>query len=213
MTRQQRRTLPIEDRLARALQRGRGPMTPTTFGALPTSPLIVAERTQVTPRMLPPGARAVFLMPSPRVQRARLDSRHHPRRVPEFYPRMGELIAQKVNAADLVRLNVDDLSMEQTVAEVEKLSGNRLAAGPTASTPAERRALLRQANRADVERYHALHARPWSAGDLETTICAFARACAHPDCHTQVELAVPHFPPPPDDASSPLLAPGHAPAD
>ncbi|WP_218010236.1 hypothetical protein [Actinomadura chibensis] len=212
MTRQQRRALPTEERLAMALQRERGPMTLDDLRGLPTSPLIVAEGTQIAPGILPPGARAVFLMPSPRVQRARLDLRHHPRRAPELYLRMGELVAREVNASDLPRLNVDDLSIEQTVAEVEKLFADMLAAGPTASTTAERRALLRQANRADVERYRALHARPWSAADLETTMRAFACECAHPDCHAQVELTVPDFPPPPDDTSPPVLAPGHAPA-
>ncbi|MBL7493953.1 hypothetical protein I6A60_31050 [Frankia sp. AgB1.9] len=117
-----------------------------------------------------------------------------------------------MNAADVPQINVDDLSIEQTVTEVEKLFADTLAAGPTASTTAERRALLRQTNRADVERYHALHTRPWSAGDLKTTIRAFACECAHPDCHTSVELTVPDFPGPPDGTSPLVLVPGHTPA-
>jgi hypothetical protein len=162
--------------------------------------------------MLPPGALAVFLIPSPRVQRARLEHRDRPRPARDLHLRLGELITQEVHAADVARLDVDDLSIEQTVAEVEKLFTDTLTAGPTASTTAERRALLRETNRADVERYHALHTRPWSAGDLETTRRAFACECAHPDCHAQVELAVPDFPPPPDSLSPPLIAPGHTPA-
>ena len=58
MTRQERRALSVEDRLVLALQRERGPMTLDDLRALPTSPLIVAEGTQITPRMLPPGAPA-----------------------------------------------------------------------------------------------------------------------------------------------------------
>jgi len=212
MTRQQRRDLSVEDILPMALQRERGPMTVDDLRALPTSPLIVAEGTQITPGMLPPGALALFLIPSPRVQRARLEHRDHPRPARELHLRLGELITQEVNAADVCQLNVDDLSVEQTVAEVEKLFADTLAAGPTASTAAERRALLRETNRADAERYNALHTRPWSAGDLQTTMRAFACECAHPDCHASVELAVPDFPPPPDDMPPPLLAPGHTPA-
>ncbi|MBL7494285.1 AAA family ATPase [Frankia sp. AgB1.9] len=120
MTRQQRRALSVEDILPMALQRERGPMTVDDLRALPTSPLIVAEGTQITPAMLPPGALAVFLIPSPQVQRARLEHRDHPRPARELHLRLGELITQEMIAADVRQLDVDDLSIDQTVAEVEK---------------------------------------------------------------------------------------------
>ncbi|MBL7493952.1 hypothetical protein I6A60_31045 [Frankia sp. AgB1.9] len=95
MTRQERRALPVEDLLPMALQHERGPMTLDDLRALPSSPLIVAEGTQITPRMLPPGALAVFLIPSPRVERARLDHRRHPHRGRDLHLRLGELITRR----------------------------------------------------------------------------------------------------------------------
>lgn len=56
-----------------SLHRERGPMTLDDLRALPTQPLIVAEGTQITPRIVPPNGSAVWLLPSLQTQRQRWD--------------------------------------------------------------------------------------------------------------------------------------------
>jgi hypothetical protein len=74
MTREQRRAAPIEDQLAMALQRERGAMTVDDLRALPVSPLIVAEGTQVLPSMLTPRSHVLWLMASKAVSAAGQDA-------------------------------------------------------------------------------------------------------------------------------------------
>ncbi len=205
LTREQLRAAPVEDRLAMTLQRERGPMTIDDLRALPASPLIVAEGTQVLPGMLPPGSRAVWLLPSPRVRRARLGARRGARGVPEVYLKMGEEIAAELDESDAPRLVVDDLTVEQTVAEVERFFAKELAEGPRARTVQERRELLRWANLADVERYHAFYSRPWNRVRIEDAVRSFACECGHPECEAEVALPVLRFPP----SRTSVLAEGH----
>ena len=208
LTPQQRQTAPIEERLAMALQRERGPMTVDDLRALPPSPLIVAEGTQVLPGMLPPASRALWLLAAPHVRRARLDERHKPAGAPELYLRIGQEITAEVTAADAPHLTVDALTADQTVAEVERFFADTLAEGPVAQTANERQALLRWTNRAEVERYRTYCARPWSTTDFDTKVHAFTCECPDPECDAIVELPMIDFPPS-DNDSPPVLADGH----
>jgi hypothetical protein len=206
---EQRAALPMPEQLAMALHRERGPLTVADLTALPRSPLIIAEGTQITPAIVPIGAPALFLTLSPDRQRERLEHRHGPGSAPRLYLHLGQVIADEIQQAGAPSLPVDDLSIDQAVAAVEAHFARPLADGPAASTATERRALLRYANRAEIQRYTDFHARPSSSGDLASVVHAFHCECDRPDCEALVELAVPDFPGPPDDGSSPLLAPGH----
>ncbi|MCI2419037.1 hypothetical protein MOQ72_16455 [Saccharopolyspora sp. K220] len=204
----ERTALPVAERVAMSLHVERGPMIVDDLRQLPTSPLIVAEGTSVTPNMLPPGSNAVWLLPSYEVQRARLAERHHPNSAPELYLHMWRVIAAEVRDADAT-LVVDDLTVNETVAAVERHFADSLSKGPNAETIDERRQLLRYANRAIVNQHEAGFARPWATGDVRTAIRTFDCECAQPDCEATVDLPIAAFPPPPDTTSPPLLAPGH----
>ena len=93
--------------------------------------------------------------------------------------------------------------VEETVAAVEELFAEALAAGPRAETPAERRALLREANAAIVSQVRGYYRRPWAEGDAETVERSFVCECGDPACEAAVELAVGAV------AAAPALAPGH----
>ncbi|GAA1967605.1 hypothetical protein [Catenulispora subtropica] len=206
---EQRAALPMPEQLAMALNRERGPLTVEDLAALPRAPLIIAEGTPITPDVVPSGAPALFLTLSADRRRERLDRRHGPGSVPARYLHLGQVIADELKESDAPTLAVDDLSPDQAVAAVEAHFARALARGPKAGTAAERRALLRYANRAEVQRHTDFHARPTSSGDLASVRHAFLCECDLPDCEAQVELAVSDFPGPPDDGSSPFLAPGH----
>lgn len=199
LTPRERAEVPAADWFAMSLHAERGPMIVDDLRVLPVSPLIVAEGTPVTPAMLPPGAHAVWLMPSPEVRRARLARRHGPGGAPERYLYAGDVIAAQVAGART--LSVDDLSVEETVAEVERLFAGRLAAGPVAATTAARRELLRYANEAIAEQCRAFFARPWATGDPRASTRTFCCECGDTGCAALVELA--ELPP------GPVLAGGH----
>jgi hypothetical protein len=95
---------------------------------------------------------------------------------------------------------IDGQSVEEIVAEVEALFADALAAGPTAGTVHERRALLRYANQAIVSQHLAYFARQWSTVDTRRTVRSFACECGQPGCVEQVDIAIADFP------SEPLLA-------
>ncbi|MEV4065031.1 AAA family ATPase [Nonomuraea dietziae] len=200
LTPAQRAAAQMEERLAMWLQAERGPMTVADLRALPSSPLTVAEGTQVLPGMLPPGSRAVWLVPPAEVRLARLRARHGPGWAPELYLRLGELIE-----AEVERAGVAVITQEDALPEVERFFAVELAAGPLARGPEERARLLREANEAVVEQYRAFFARPWSPDASETTARPFVCECADPRCDVQVSLVIERLPP------EPVLAPGHRP--
>lgn len=191
-----------------ALQRERGPMTVDDLRALPASPLVIAEGTQILPEIVPDGQAALWLMLSPEQQRLRLERRHAPDPAPELYLRLGQVIAEAVERAGVPRLVVDGLSVDEVVAAVDSFFAAALAAGPRASSPAERRAMVRYANRAEVQRYVDFFARPGS-GDFASAVSTFMCECDRTDCDALVEMAVADFPEPPDEDSAAFLAPGH----
>lgn len=168
MPSEERWSAPPAEMLAMCLHHERGPMIIEDLLALPTSPLIIAEGTPVTPPVAGAGSRAVWLLPSAQVQRARLEERKLLPGVLELY----QLLVQEYGAQ---RLIVDGRSsVEETVAEVEGLFAAALEEGPKVTTAAGRRQLLRYANRAVVSQHQAYFARPWAPGDARTTVRAFA---------------------------------------
>jgi hypothetical protein len=69
----------------------------------------------------------------------------------------------------------------------------------------ERRALLREANLAQVAQIRAFFARPWAKGDAEATEREFICECGDTGCEASVALTVGAA------AAGPALAPGHTP--
>lgn len=207
LTPAERAAEPPETQLAMSLHADRGPMTVDDLRALPSSPLIVAEGTQIVPGMLPPRSTAVWLMPSDDVQLARLDGRHGPRKAPVLYRLLGRTITAEVQEAGARTLIVDGRTIDETVAAVERVFAHRLAEGPRAVTAEERRGLLRYANRAVVAQYLGALTRPWFTGDPATTVAVFDCECARPDCEALVECAIADVPT--GSAGPPVLAPGH----
>ncbi len=63
--------------------------------------------------------------------------------------------------------------VEAMVAAVEELLAEALTDGPCAETPAERRALLREANEAIASQVRPYYARPWAEGDAESVVREF----------------------------------------
>ena len=205
----ERKDLSPADRLTVSLRTERGAMTLDDLRALPASPLIIAEGTQITPTVAGVGPCSVWLMISEEEQRARLDAKPQPA-LPlgsAFLAR--RIIEAEVSAAGARTLLVDHLTVEETVAAVHHLFGPRIADGPTARTTTERRRLIRYDNRVVVDQHLAYLARPWAVGSPDTVIRSFACECGQPDCRELVELAIADFPAPPDDASPPVLSSAH----
>jgi hypothetical protein len=210
---------PPEEMLELSLHFVRWPMIADDVRALPRAPLVVAEGPTVVPDLVAAGiadpARAVWLLPTPALQRARLAARHvgpaadaDERRARENADALWLLVTAEIErrvAAQRVRVLREDGSrtVEESLAAVEAVFAEALADGPRAETPAERRALLRAANDELVEQVRAYLARPWATGD-ETITRRFACECDDRECGAVLELPVAEFP------AGPLLAAGHA---
>ncbi|MFH8553541.1 hypothetical protein ACH4FE_07955 [Streptomyces celluloflavus] len=201
---------PPDEMLAMSLHHERGPMIVDDLRALPAAPLTIAEGTPVTPEVAGPGSHALWLLPTPEVQRARLAERKLAPGPLELFRLLTREIEAQVAACGAGSLIIDGgMTVADTVAEVEAYFAAPLAAGPVAATAPERARLLRYANRATVTQYLGFFARPWSPGDARSAVLEFSCECGRADCAEQVRLALADFPPPPDTASPPVLAPGH----
>jgi hypothetical protein len=136
----------------------------------------------------------VWLLPTPDFQRAQLEEREMPRGVSDLYRLLAAEIERQAKEHDVAVLPVDgSRSVDETVAAVEDVFAEALAAGPRAESAAERRALLREANEAIVSQCLAYLARPWTSGDAESFVREFVCECDDPDCDRVVEVAVAEF--------------------
>jgi hypothetical protein len=187
----------------------RGPMIRADLLALPW-PLVVVEGALVRPDLATATGNAVWLMPSQEEQRARLEKRH-PEGVHHGYLWGWQLIRNQLDAApDAATIVVDNQTVSQTLAAVEKHFAECIAAGPTARTVRERQSLLRYANEVAVTHSLARAARADVPRDASTVIRTFDCECAEPTCDALVDLPV-------SDAAAALaapppalLAPGHS---
>ncbi|MFJ2769830.1 hypothetical protein [Streptomyces sp. NPDC087300] len=218
LTPDERWSRPPDELLAMSLHHERGPMVAADLRALPGTPGTVAEGTPVTPGVAGAGDHSLWLMPTPEVQRARLAERGIAPGVAALYRLLLEEIEAEVADAGARTLAVDGTrSVADTFAEVEKLFAAALATGSPAASGAERARLERYANRAVVRQHAAYFARPWTAGDLASTVRSFACECGRAACEAEVPLALADFPGAPDGAAPdcdepacpPVLAAGH----
>ncbi len=197
-------SLTPEEMLAMSLHQERGQMVVDDLLATPTSPMTVAEGTTVSAALVAGPARSVWLIPTPELQHARLTERDGDAN--ELYLLLAAEIEREARKHGAPILMIDgSQTIDDTLAAVEGLFAEALAAGPRAETPAERRALLREANLAIVEQIRAFYARPWADGDADSTDRSFVCECGDPACEESVVLAVGAV------AAGPALAPGHMP--
>lgn len=201
MTPDERRSKATPDEMfAMSLHIERGPMIVDDLRRLPTSPLIVAEGTPISPAVVTSGVaertRAVWLVPTPEFQRA--EARN------PLYSLVGAAIEREVDRHDAPVLTVDgSRGVDEMVAAVEKLFAEALSEGPYAETSPERRDLLRYANVAVVSQCLAYLTRPWSTGDPESLVRAFVCECDDPECQAVVERSIASA------SAEPVFAPGH----
>lgn len=187
-----------------SLHRERGPMVVDDLRAMPPAPLTVAEGSTVSAALVAEQGRSVWLIPTPELQEQRLKERDG--NALELYVLLASEIEREAREHDAPILMIDGKrSIGETVADVETLFADALAAGPHAETAAERRALLREANLAQVAQIRAFFARPWADGDAETSERLFICECGDPACEASVALSVGAV------AAEPALAPGHTP--
>jgi cytidylate kinase len=123
----------------------RKPMIIDDLRALPAAPLIVAEGGPITPAMAKPERQAVWLLPSRDVQVARLHVRHQGA-VPWSYLHPMEPTLERLAQTSITTISVDPLTVEETIAEIERVFADRIDKGPKAVTVEENRSLLRYAN-------------------------------------------------------------------
>jgi shikimate kinase len=201
-----------------SLDSERGAMILDDLRRLPASPLIIAEGTPLRPDVVAPvlatASQCVWLVPTPELQRARLDARglrrdvSDPERARDSAIQrsllIGREIARQARRHGQQVLTLDgSLGVDEVVAAVERTFARVLAEGPRAETLAERRVLLRRANAAIVSQVRGYYARPWADGDPDSVVRSFVCECGRGDCDASVERAVGAV------SDEPALAPGH----
>jgi hypothetical protein len=181
----------------------RGPMVVEDVRALPPEPLVVAEGSTM-PASLVPVDRSLWLLPTPELQRRRLEERGLPPAARALYELLYATIEAEAAEARVDVLPIDgSLGIEATVDKVEHHFAWFLAAGPRAATVEERRELLREANLAVVAQIRGYYARPWASGSAEEVERSFACECGDTACTVRIETTVGVA------AAGPVLAPGH----
>lgn len=187
-----------------SLHAERGPMAVDDLRSLPTSPLVVAEGSALPASAVPDRGRAVWLTPAPDFQRETLLERGTPPGPLSLYLLLAETIASEARRSDVPVLKVDEsVALDSLVAAVAERFAQALAEGPRAETPAERRALLREATVAIATQVSDYHARPWAERDADDVMREFQCECGDPACDTSVRLSVGEL------SAAGVLAPGH----
>jgi gluconate kinase len=164
----------------------RGPLIIEDLHALPASPIIVVDG--APPDSAAAAGRAVWLLPSQALQRARLEQRH-PDGVPPRYLQQRVAATEHPAASSIPIVTVDNLSVEQIIAEVERVFARRLAQGPVASTVTQRRELLRYTNRTIIAQCHGWLTHQ-AGRDVRPTAQMFDCECAQTACTALAELPV-----------------------
>ena len=188
-----------------SLHRERGPMVVEDLLALPQAPLVLAEGSTLPAAAVPDRSRAVWLIPTAEFQQARLEERRLSAGARRLFLLLAETIEREAREHHVPIVAVDGArGIDELVDAVEQRFAAALAAGPSAETLAERRALLREANEAVVAQVRGYFARPWAEGDAEQVVRTFVCECGDPRCESSVEVAVAVA------AAAPVVTPAHA---
>lgn len=196
------------DMLEMSLHHERGPMVIGDLESMSRSLLIVAEGSSLPASAVTAGiiepTRAVWLLPTPEFQSARLAERDVTGGPARLYRRLGRVIEDEAVANGVPTIRVDgSRSVAEMVDQVEAMFGDALAAGPVAVAPDERQGLLREMNAATVAQVRGYFARPWAEGDADPVTRMFVCECGEPSCDLEVRVTVRSA------ATGPVLAPGH----
>jgi len=192
-----------EELLAMSLHVERGPMVVEDVRALPPTPLVVAEGSTM-PASLVPVDRALWLLPTPELQKQRLEQRGLPPPARALYELIAATIEAEAAEARVPVLSVDgSLGIEETVDQVEHHFAWFLAAETRTTTVEERRALLREGNLDIVAQLRGFFARPWASGSADEVERSFACECGDPACTARIETKVGVA------AAGPVLEAGH----
>ena len=133
--------------------------------ALPRSPLVVAEGSTLPAAAVQDRSRAVWLLPTPEFQQARLEERRLASGERERFLLLAKTIEREARDHDVPTLVVNGRDGIEAGRPSNGASKAHLPEGPTATTVAERRALLREANEAVVAQVRGYYAHPWAEGD------------------------------------------------
>jgi dephospho-CoA kinase len=193
--------------------------------ALPRSPLVVMEGTPLLPWLvedyLASRESAVWLIPSPEFQQARLrerptttwDDTSDPasalaNRI-ERERRVADLIEQAAQERGFTTLEVDETRDLATMKlAVEEALAPALGRGPRMGTPEERRATRRAENEAVLRQVQTYLEREPAAGTAESFACPFSCECGLSGCSAQLTVSIAQY----EQIHSRgelLLAPGH----
>lgn len=198
-------TATAAEMLEQSLHRERGPMVVEDVLALPQSPLVVAEGSTLPATAVQDRSRAAWLIPTPEFQRLRLAERGLSRGARELYLLLAEMIEREARECGMPTFVIGGArGIDAMVAAVERHFEDALAEGPLAETVAERRALLREANKAVVAQVRGFYARPWADGDPGEVVRSFLCECGDRLCELSLDVPV--------DAAgdAPVLAAGHS---
>jgi cytidylate kinase len=187
----------------------RKPMIIDDLRSLPVAPLIVAEGGQISPAMAKPERQAVWLIPSREVQVARLRVRHRGE-VPWGYLQAVEPTIKQLADTSITAIVVDPLTVNETVAELERIFSHRIGEGPTAVTVEENRSLIRDANQALVNQYASRSTRPLTPIEPDNVVRTFDCECARRSCAALVDLTIGDAAAAVRSAPPTILATGHS---
>jgi hypothetical protein len=180
---------PVE-MLEMSLHRERGQMVLDDLAALPPAPMVIADGSAL-PAHAADASRAVWLIPTPELQRARLAARRTTGGAARLYALLNDVITREAAEHAVPTLIIDgSRTIAETVAAVEGRFADAIATAPRAQTVGERRALLREINEAIVAQVRAYHARPWADGDPDAVVRRFVCECGDPACEAELERAV-----------------------
>ncbi len=205
LTPEARGEAPPAELLARSLHRERGQMVIDDVRELPSVPLIVAEGSTVPASLisqdLADDTRAIWLLPTRGFHRAQLSE--HGVGTRAFYMLLRDVIEEETHQHVAPVLSVDGTrGIDEMTEAVDELFGAAIANGPRAKTLEERRALLRDANRAVAEQVRGYYARPWAQGDPASVVRSFLCECGDTECFESVHATV-------HASAKPIYAPAH----
>lgn len=206
LTPQQRSQLSTADALRLTLDRSN--MVLDDIVALPDMPAVVAEGTNITPRTVPDGSLAIWLMAQSATRARRNLQRGWGAAGGEVDLIQERQLRSQLDQAGVSAIDTDATGVEETIAQIERIAASWLATRPAARTRGERQILIREGNAAIVAQYRDGLAHSGNVkgdGPVRSYDCE----CGETRCAAMIELPLSSLPAPLTPSSAPILAPGH----
>lgn len=188
----------------------RADMVRADVSALPDTPAVLAEGTDIRPGMVPRSSLALWFVarPTTRARRARqrgwgaaggaVDLMHE-----------RALLAELERASAVMIDTTDDSDPLETLVRVERLASDWLNSRPAARTREERQLLIRDGNAAIVSQYRSGRGRSGNAA-ADPLRRTYDCECGRVDCAALVDRELDSVPEPFTADAAPILAPGHS---